>query len=403
MNHFRIVSWVVLLASLFLVPRVADAEPVPLDKLDHIHGLTIDPDDSSRLLLATHYGMFSATPDGRAVKISDLTADFMSFAASPGDPRKFYVSGRQRAGVDLGVMMSEDAGRTWRQISKGGDDPVGFRALTVSPVDASLLYGLFEGLHESRDGGLTWERVGDVPPDTFRLAASAIDAKTLYAATLKGLQRSADGGRNWQSAYRSGHPATSVHVTPEGAVYAYVYGTGLVTAQEPELSWRTVASDFQDRLVIGITSDPKNPNRLFGTANTGAIMVSKDTGKSWYSFEGNEKNSTAAIQSGRRLYAENCRACHGEGGQGERPDDPYAQDEFGFVAPPLNNDAHGWHHSDRQIAEIILNGSPRNERMVAWKDALSREDAENIVIYIKSLWNFRSLACQGARHLACMQ
>jgi mono/diheme cytochrome c family protein len=40
--------------------------------------------------------------------------------------------------------------------------------------------------------------------------------------------------------------------------------------------------------------------------------------------------------------------------------------------------------------------------MAAFKDTLSGEDVENVVAYIKSLWNFRSLACQGARHMACM-
>ena len=52
---------------------------------------------------------------------------------------------------------------------------------------------------------------------------------------------------------------------------------------------------------------------------------------------------------------------------------------------------------------MILNGSSRNERMIAWKETLSRDDAEYLVAYIKSLWSFRSLACQGGRHMACMR
>ena len=80
-----------------------------------------------------------------------------------------------------------------------------------------------------------------------------------------------------------------------------------------------------------------------------------------------------------------------------------AIDEYGFVAPALNDDAHAWHHPDRQLIEMILNGSSRNQRMIAWKATLSRENAENLVAYIKNLWSFRSLACQGGRHMKCMR
>jgi mono/diheme cytochrome c family protein len=52
--------------------------------------------------------------------------------------------------------------------------------------------------------------------------------------------------------------------------------------------------------------------------------------------------------------------------------------------------------------QTIRKGSPRNERMVAFEGALSDEDVENVVAYIKTLWDFRALACQGARHMACM-
>jgi mono/diheme cytochrome c family protein len=41
--------------------------------------------------------------------------------------------------------------------------------------------------------------------------------------------------------------------------------------------------------------------------------------------------------------------------------------------------------------------------MPAWKETLSREQAEDVVAYFKSLWSFSSYACQGARHMACMR
>lgn len=86
-------------------------------------------------------------------------------------------------------------------------------------------------------------------------------------------------------------------------------------------------------------------------------------------------------------------------GVGERPKDRHARDEHGFVAPPLDDSAHGWHHSDANLAQTIMTGSSRNPRMMAFKDTVPETDTRNLVAYIKSLWSPRSLACQGARHM----
>ncbi len=37
-----------------------------------------------------------------------------------------------------------------------------------------------------------------------------------------------------------------------------------------------------------------------------------------------------------------------------------------------------------------------------FRGGFTREDSENLVAYMKSLWNFNSLSCQGPRHMSCM-
>ena len=72
-------------------------------------------------------------------------------------------------------------------------------------------------------------------------------------------------------------------------------------------------------------------------------------------------------------------------------------------APALDDSAHAWHHSDANLVQAILEGfEKQGGRMPGWKETLSGEQAEDIVAYFKSLWSFRSFACQGARHMACM-
>ncbi len=392
-----------LLMAIAGVSFAANAEPVPLDRIKHIHGIAVDPVQPSRLLLATHHGVFAATSDGFATRISTLDADLMSLAVDPRNARKFYASGHPAGGGNLGVMASDDGGVTWRHISDGVGGPVDFHALAVSPIDPNLLYGVYKGLQVSRDGGFNWNRVGKAPEKLFALAASAIDANTLYAATMAGLSVSRDGGQSWAAEASIRRPATMVRVTPQGRLFVFVYGTGLITAAESQLTWKTIARDFQDRVLMALVADPHDQDRFYARTDTGALMTSRDGGGTWTSFEGSERATAQAIRAGARLFAENCQQCHGVQGVGERPEDPAAKDAYGFVAPALNDDAHAWHHPDRQLINMILNGSSRNERMIAWKAALSREDAENLVAYIKSLWNFRSLACQGGRHMLCMR
>ncbi len=112
------------------------------------------------------------------------------------------------------------------------------------------------------------------------------------------------------------------------------------------------------------------------------------------------KSNPTSVENGETLYQAYCVSCHGVSGIGERPDDIYATDEYGFVAPPLDDSAHAFHHTDDALAEMILEGSSRNPRMMGWKTALSKEDAEDVVAYIKSLWSpYIRENCQGPNHM----
>jgi mono/diheme cytochrome c family protein len=396
-----------LLAGLLalVVPAVAGpagAETISIDKIAHIHDVAVDPEDSTRLYLATHHGLFRAAPDGTATRVGDITHDLMSFAVDPRNFDRFYASGHPAGGGNLGVLTSGDRGATWERVSAGVGGPVDFHAMAVSGTDPDVIYGMFDGLQVSGDAGRTWRKAGQVPEKTFALAASAREAGTVYAATMGGLFVSRDEGGNWSPAFLQPRPATLIQITPAGRMYAFVYGVGLVVGKEPGTGWDVRSSDFGDRYPLKLAVDPGDPKRIHVVADTGAILTSKDGGRTWVSYRGHDRETPELVAAARKTYEEYCQACHGENGVGERPKDKHGRDDYGFVAPPLDNSSHGWHHDDGNLAHTILNGSPRNPRMLPFKDILSEEDAKNTVAYIKTLWNFRSLACQGARHMRCM-
>ncbi|MEE8394012.1 MAG: c-type cytochrome [Rhodospirillales bacterium] len=358
------------------------------------------------LYIATRYGLLRAGPDGMATVVPGIKAGLTAMTAILEGSAKLLVSGYGQDGGKLGVMMSPDGGGNWTRISKGTPEGAGgvaaFYALDVSLNDPNVVYGVYNGLYVSRDAARSWKAAGSPSGEIMDLAASSLAAGTVYAATKKGLFISRDGGAKWDPAHSIRRPATMVQAAPGGTVYAFVLGSGFISTVEPSLAWKTLFNDFGDRHFLHLAVDPSDPNRLYATTDTGAIMISGDGGRTWSSFEGSHTTTPGGIAKGKQLYEENCQDCHGAGGIGESPEDPDAKDEYGFKAPALNDDAHAWHHSDKNLAQTILNGSSRNERMGAFKDILSGREVENIIAYIKSLWSFRSLACQGARHMACM-
>jgi photosystem II stability/assembly factor-like uncharacterized protein len=133
----------------------AGAEAVSVSQLKqhtHIHGLAVDRENSGKLLIATHHGLFRAGSDGKAELISPVQ-DFMGFTPDPSDPRSLYASGHPSAGGNLGFIASADNGVTWNQVSPGADGPVDFHQMTVSSADPQVLYGAYGALQVSRDAG----------------------------------------------------------------------------------------------------------------------------------------------------------------------------------------------------------------------------------------------------------
>ena len=279
-----VATLVLVLAATFVI-RSSAGEVVPisdLTKQTHIHGLAIDPLDGTRLLIATHHGVFSAGPDGKAERISAVQ-DFMGFSLNPRDPRLLYASGHPAGGGNLGFIASSDQGRTWTQLSPGANGPVDFHQMTISPVDPSTIYGAFRGLQLSRDGGRTWTVAAPEPEKLIDLAASAKSSDALYAATEAGLFLSKDAGKVWRPILE-GAPVSLVEVTSDGTLYAFVIGRGLVRAAEDDLTFTTVSDVSRTPPLVHLAVDPKNPARLFAAAGRGQVLKSVDQGHTWTAF-----------------------------------------------------------------------------------------------------------------------
>ena len=237
-----------LIGLLGMLPHAVTpaAQAIPLSQLrenSHLHGIAVDPDDGSRLWLASHHGFFVVIPDWLATRLSRDQNDYMGFTPHPTDASVLYASGHPQGGGNTGFITSTDGGRIWRQLSPGVGGPVDFHQMDVSRVDSATLYGADRGrLQVSRDGGRTWMLGPPLPEGLLDFAASSRDADRLYAATRQGLMDSVDGGETWVPAYVNRSPATMVQTAGDGAVYAFVIGLGLLRTEEPELNWKPGAT-----------------------------------------------------------------------------------------------------------------------------------------------------------------
>ena len=96
------------------------------------------------------------------------------------------------------------------------------------------------------------------------------------------------------------------------------------------------------------------------------------------------------LEQGQTVYDQHCAGCHGLSGEGQFPDAPLQPDSTGrFGAPPHNADGHTWHHDDDLLLRLIReggSGDPAFYEMPAFGEALTAEQIETVLAFIKSMW-----------------
>lgn len=224
----------------------------------------------------------------------------------------------------------------------------------------------------------------------------------LHLATEKGLYVSRDMGRSWSISYPFRLPATLVTTTPDGSTWAFVAGKGLLRIRGEESLWTPVNNRLGAQVFTHLSGSSGDPQQLIGMNQFGRVIVSDDGGANWHRLPSDYKPLDEAAERGRKIFARRCQSCHGVDGVGETYTLQSLTDRNYISAPALDDSAHAWHHTDDALVRTILDGSPRTDRMRAWKkEGVTEADARDLVAYIKSLWGQRALECQGPKHMQC--
>ena len=120
-------------------------------------------------------------------------------AIDPAQPDTLY------AAAGTLIYKSTNGGHSWAKVAQLPTDDLGFLALAADPVMPGTVYaGTYShGVFYSADGGGRWDPLSG-PKAVNSICALAVDPRrpgdhrpTVFAATLYGLYRGANGGQNW--------------------------------------------------------------------------------------------------------------------------------------------------------------------------------------------------------------
>lgn len=171
-----------------------------------------DPDDSSIVYVATESGLYKSTDAGASwelkgtVEIGGVTKIIhtWSMAISPVDGTLFIGSLDNGFGAPGGIYRSRDGGETWEHLGNGAPTST-VTAITIAPSASHIIYaGTYyssQGAFKSTDGGDSWQTINNgfgVYPDIWRFTVDPYDSQVVYmGTTTSGIYKSTDGGQSW--------------------------------------------------------------------------------------------------------------------------------------------------------------------------------------------------------------
>ncbi len=270
--------------------------------------------------------------EGAKVPLSAPT----NLTLNPLNPRQLFISANWRP------CFSDDGGRTWEERVKGADITV--QTDIRFSGDRTYVSAMDEGTLVSEDQGKTWRQLwplkyeGELSGHNWRLAVTPINGVDRIIATASPwtgknsvvIVISEDGGKTFKTTtaglptyqikantmWGRGYPrALAVDPTNPRVVYLGIDGDpsdgqsggGLFKSQDGGYTWKQLPNQpGSRRMYYGLAIDPTNSQRLiWGACNEkGGVYISEDGGDSWsYSLTQDKWIFNVHATAGGTLYA----------------------------------------------------------------------------------------------------
>ncbi|MBE9156439.1 hypothetical protein IQ265_06295 [Nodosilinea sp. LEGE 06152] len=256
---------------------------------NHIHGLTVSPDNPQIIYIASHSGLLKRSETGQWFWIKEQY-DYMGFIAHPTDANRFYASGHPPEGGNLGFQVSQNQGLDWQEVSMPGVD---FHAMAIAPSNPDTIYGLAtsgkQGFFVSNDAGQTWTQPSGSGLEAmpFSLNVDPLNPERVLATTQAGLYESQNAGKAWSLIPSTAtSPIAGLALRAEGdqtTMLGYRISstdTGLYRSVDGGQSWEPW-SDELEGIVLYMAVAPTNSQVLYAVNENNAVFQSQDGGKTW--------------------------------------------------------------------------------------------------------------------------
>ncbi|UPJ50501.1 hypothetical protein IVB30_03565 [Bradyrhizobium sp. 200] len=213
-----------------------------------------------------------------------------------------------------GLHQSSDGGRSWQKIEIPALEDGRIASAAVSPATKGVMYiaGPGTGVLRTEDGGHSWiERNEGLPSrDVIAVAAHATQPDTVYVVVHdQGVYRSQDAGKSWRLMERGsrGGIRQLIHSDMPGSMQ-----TGWLFAATPKGIRRNMdcfclwqdAGKLESE-AYSVTYDPGHPDHLYAATEKG-LFRSSDGGENWVQMTspGSKAVALAFARTGT-LYAAN--------------------------------------------------------------------------------------------------
>lgn len=261
---------------------VSSSKLTLIDSITHGHGLAVDISNPGKLYIATHHGLLMLENEKDLYRIGESEDDFMGFTPHPTNSSIFFSSGHPATGGNIGFQKSEDGGITWQKLSNGVNGPVDFHAMTISSVNPNLVFGWYTGgLQRSIDGGKNWEVVQNTQFPIVSLAADTKDENILYAASPQGLFVSKNKGVSFEPVLEGFVSVVAVHPSDSQNLLSFSEKEGLAKSNDAGKTWERISEDFGTETPLFIAFNKQQPKIVYILTEKNSIYKSTDSGANW--------------------------------------------------------------------------------------------------------------------------
>lgn len=249
--------------------------PQPVEGLPTVrdyHALLVGQEDSDRVLLGAHDGVYESLDGGVTWQKTTLVGrDAMSLEW--GLDSTVWVAGHEV------LSVSSDGGGTWTAVRPRGLPSLDVHAFTIDAADRRNMYAAVagEGLYRSTDGGATFARVSRVVGGDLASLALTRAGELLGADARRGLLRSVDGGRTWEVVIPT--PLVGIAIHPEKPQAVLAAGPGVLLSADGGQSFQQVLDVPPG--VGPVAWAPSNSDVGYAVGLDGVLYRTADAGQSW--------------------------------------------------------------------------------------------------------------------------